>query len=87
MSAVGDGSSLAADETSMGSNESVSSQSSSASASEMPAEKSDHVPLSTSLSSGSNSRSVVLSAQVPHQHATAPLKMQEFDSEESGPVN
>uniref|UniRef100_A0A8C9Y1L8 Rho GTPase-activating protein 10 n=1 Tax=Sander lucioperca TaxID=283035 RepID=A0A8C9Y1L8_SANLU len=41
-------------ETSMGSNESVSSQSSSASASEMP-EKSDHVPLSNSLSSGSNS--------------------------------
>uniref|UniRef100_A0A8C9Y2F6 Rho GTPase activating protein 10 n=1 Tax=Sander lucioperca TaxID=283035 RepID=A0A8C9Y2F6_SANLU len=44
----------ATDETSMGSNESVSSQSSSASASEMP-EKSDHVPLSNSLSSGSNS--------------------------------
>ncbi|XP_039657590.1 rho GTPase-activating protein 10 isoform X2 [Perca fluviatilis] len=54
VSAVGDGSSLATDETSMGSNESVSSQSSSASASEMP-EKSDHVPLSNSLSSGSNS--------------------------------
>ncbi|XP_031132915.1 rho GTPase-activating protein 10 isoform X3 [Sander lucioperca] len=54
VSAVGDGSSQATDETSMGSNESVSSQSSSASASEMP-EKSDHVPLSNSLSSGSNS--------------------------------
>uniref|UniRef100_A0A8C9Y0W1 Rho GTPase activating protein 10 n=1 Tax=Sander lucioperca TaxID=283035 RepID=A0A8C9Y0W1_SANLU len=47
---LGDGSSQATDETSMGSNESVSSQSSSASASEMP-EKSDHVPLSNSLSS------------------------------------
>uniref|UniRef100_A0AAQ4RJG8 Rho GTPase activating protein 10 n=1 Tax=Gasterosteus aculeatus aculeatus TaxID=481459 RepID=A0AAQ4RJG8_GASAC len=52
---VADGSSLTADETSMGSNESVSSQSSSASASELPAEKSDHVSLSASLSSGSNS--------------------------------
>ncbi|TNN89548.1 Rho GTPase-activating protein 10 [Liparis tanakae] len=62
VSAVGDGSSLAADETSMGSNESVSSQSSSASASEMPAEKSDHVPLSTSLSSGSNSRAPIAGA-------------------------
>ncbi|XP_072240994.1 rho GTPase-activating protein 10 isoform X1 [Leuresthes tenuis] len=54
--AVGDGSSLAAEETSMGSNESVSSQSSSASAPEMPTEKADHATLSTSLSSGSNSR-------------------------------
>ncbi|XP_032397984.1 rho GTPase-activating protein 10 isoform X3 [Etheostoma spectabile] len=58
VSAVGDGSSLTTDETSMGSNESVSSQSSSASvsasASDMP-EKSDRVPLSNSLSSGSNS--------------------------------
>ncbi|XP_034713545.1 rho GTPase-activating protein 10 isoform X3 [Etheostoma cragini] len=58
VSAVGDGSSLATDETSMGSNESVSSQSSSASASalasDMP-EKSDRVLLSNSLSSGSNS--------------------------------
>ncbi|XP_033480351.1 rho GTPase-activating protein 10 isoform X2 [Epinephelus lanceolatus] len=54
--AVGDSSSLATDETSMGSNESVSSQSSSASASEVPTEKSEHVPLSATLSSGSNSR-------------------------------
>lgn len=53
---VGDASSLATDETSMGSNESVSSQSSSASASETPTERSDHVPLSKSLSSGSNSK-------------------------------
>ncbi|XP_026158432.1 rho GTPase-activating protein 10 isoform X3 [Mastacembelus armatus] len=53
--AVGDGSSLATDETSMGSNESVSSQSSSASASETPTERSDHAQLNTSLSSGSNS--------------------------------
>uniref|UniRef100_A0A3Q3M5S3 Rho GTPase activating protein 10 n=1 Tax=Mastacembelus armatus TaxID=205130 RepID=A0A3Q3M5S3_9TELE len=52
---VGDGSSLATDETSMGSNESVSSQSSSASASETPTERSDHAQLNTSLSSGSNS--------------------------------
>ncbi|KAM4750157.1 rho GTPase-activating protein 10 isoform 1-T1 [Anableps anableps] len=54
---VGDGSTLTADETSMGSNESVSSQSSSASASELPIEKADHLTLTTSLSSGSNSRS------------------------------
>ncbi|XP_026214931.1 rho GTPase-activating protein 10 isoform X1 [Anabas testudineus] len=54
--AVGDSFNLTSDETSMGSNESVSSQSSSASTSEMPAEKADHVPLNTTLSSGSNSR-------------------------------
>lgn len=59
VSAVGDSSSLTTDETSMGSNESMSSQSSSASASEMPTERSDHAPLSTSLSSGSNSKWVV----------------------------
>ncbi|XP_035516733.1 rho GTPase-activating protein 10 isoform X2 [Morone saxatilis] len=53
---VGDSSSLTPDETSMGSNESVSSQSSSASTSETPVERSDHAPLSTSLSSGSNSK-------------------------------
>ncbi|XP_026214933.1 rho GTPase-activating protein 10 isoform X2 [Anabas testudineus] len=53
---VGDSFNLTSDETSMGSNESVSSQSSSASTSEMPAEKADHVPLNTTLSSGSNSR-------------------------------
>ncbi|XP_071360142.1 rho GTPase-activating protein 10 isoform X2 [Trachinotus anak] len=53
---VADSSSLATDETSMGSNESVSSQSSSASASETPAERSDHAPLNSSLSTGSNSR-------------------------------
>ncbi|XP_070777156.1 rho GTPase-activating protein 10 isoform X7 [Enoplosus armatus] len=56
VSAVGDGSGLATDETSMGSNESVSSQSSSASASETSTEKSDHALLNTSLSSGSNSK-------------------------------
>lgn len=55
-SAVGDCSTLTADETSMGSNESVSSQSSSASTSEPPTEKADHPALTTSLSSGSNSR-------------------------------
>ncbi|XP_061574380.1 rho GTPase-activating protein 10 isoform X2 [Cololabis saira] len=55
---VGDGSNLAADETSMGSNESVSSQSSSASASEMPSDRTDHATLGTSLSSDSNSRAV-----------------------------
>uniref|UniRef100_A0A3B5LRP2 Rho GTPase-activating protein 10 n=1 Tax=Xiphophorus couchianus TaxID=32473 RepID=A0A3B5LRP2_9TELE len=49
-----DGSVLTADETSMGSNESVSSQSSSASTSEL--EKADHPTLTASLSSGSNSR-------------------------------
>ncbi|XP_032418095.1 rho GTPase-activating protein 10 [Xiphophorus hellerii] len=53
---AGDGSVLTADETSMGSNESVSSQSSSASTSEL--EKADHPTLTTSLSSGSNSRSL-----------------------------
>uniref|UniRef100_A0AAQ6ART9 Rho GTPase-activating protein 10 n=1 Tax=Amphiprion ocellaris TaxID=80972 RepID=A0AAQ6ART9_AMPOC len=52
---VGDYSSLTTEETSMGSNESVSSQSSSASASETPIEKTDHPPLGSSLSSGSNS--------------------------------
>ncbi|XP_014855330.1 PREDICTED: rho GTPase-activating protein 10 [Poecilia mexicana] len=52
--ATGDGSALTADETSMGSNESVSSQSSSASTSEL--EKADHPLLTASLSSGCNSR-------------------------------
>ncbi|XP_040002576.1 rho GTPase-activating protein 10 [Xiphias gladius] len=61
VSAVGDSSGLATDETSMGSNESVSSQSSSASASEMPTERNDHAPLKTSLSSGSNSRGAAAS--------------------------
>ncbi|KAF3852492.1 hypothetical protein F7725_005847 [Dissostichus mawsoni] len=56
VSVVGDGPTLATDETSMGSNESVSSQSSSASASEISTEKNDHIPLSSSLISGSNSR-------------------------------
>lgn len=59
VSAVGDSSSLATDETSMGSNESVSSQSSSASASEMPPEKTAHATHCTSVSSGSNSRWVL----------------------------
>uniref|UniRef100_A0A3Q2XVG3 Rho GTPase-activating protein 10 n=1 Tax=Hippocampus comes TaxID=109280 RepID=A0A3Q2XVG3_HIPCM len=56
-----DASNLAADETSMGSNESVSSQSSSASASEMTtlSEKSERLPLSVSLSSGSSNSSVI----------------------------
>ncbi|CAJ1052491.1 rho GTPase-activating protein 10 isoform X3 [Xyrichtys novacula] len=53
--AVGDGSSIATDETSLGSNESMSSQSSSASASETSTERSDHAPLKSSLSAGSNS--------------------------------
>ncbi|XP_068177799.1 rho GTPase-activating protein 10 isoform X5 [Antennarius striatus] len=57
VSAVGDASSLTADETSMSSNESVSSQSSSASATETTTERCDHAPLSTTLSSGSNSKS------------------------------
>ncbi|XP_010773848.1 rho GTPase-activating protein 10 [Notothenia coriiceps] len=56
VSVVEDGPTLATDETSMGSNESVSSQSSSASASEISTEKNDHIPLLSSLSSGSNSR-------------------------------
>uniref|UniRef100_A0A3Q3FY20 Rho GTPase-activating protein 10 n=1 Tax=Labrus bergylta TaxID=56723 RepID=A0A3Q3FY20_9LABR len=55
VSAVSDGPSLATDETSMGSNESVSSQSSSASASETSTERSDHAPVKSGLSSGSNS--------------------------------
>ncbi|XP_039879796.1 rho GTPase-activating protein 10 isoform X3 [Simochromis diagramma] len=62
VSTVGDGSSPAPDETSMGSNESVSSQSSSASASEVNMEKSDHAPLNASLSSGSNSGSATAAA-------------------------
>lgn len=45
---------LGLDETSMGSNESVSSHSSSAS--ETPTEKNDHAPLGSTLSSGSNSK-------------------------------
>ncbi|XP_004549382.1 rho GTPase-activating protein 10 isoform X2 [Maylandia zebra] len=62
VSTVGDSSSPAPDETSMGSNESVSSQSSSASASEVNMEKSDHAPLNASLSSGSNSGSATAAA-------------------------
>ncbi|XP_060913167.1 rho GTPase-activating protein 10 isoform X3 [Labrus mixtus] len=64
VSAVADGSSLATDETSMGSNESVSSQSSSASASETSTERSDHAPVKSSLSSGSNSRSPAAEASL-----------------------
>ncbi|XP_030596531.1 rho GTPase-activating protein 10 isoform X1 [Archocentrus centrarchus] len=60
--AVGDGSSPATDEASMGSNESVSSQSSSASASEVNTEKTDHAPLNASLCSGSNSGSTTVAA-------------------------
>ncbi|XP_035993428.1 rho GTPase-activating protein 10 isoform X1 [Fundulus heteroclitus] len=59
--AGGDYPTLSADETSRGSNESVSSQSSSASNSEVPAEKPDHPTLTANLSSGSNSKS----AQAP----------------------
>lgn len=56
LSSVGDSSSITTDETSMGSNESVSSQSSSASETppDRPIESSEHAPLSCSLSSGSN---------------------------------
>ncbi|CAG11070.1 unnamed protein product [Tetraodon nigroviridis] len=59
MSAVGDASSITTDETSMGSNESVSSQSSSASETptDRPIESSEHAPLCCSLSSGSNKSS------------------------------
>ncbi|KAK9540550.1 hypothetical protein VZT92_002995 [Zoarces viviparus] len=83
VSVVGDGSGPAADETSMGSNESVSSQSSSASASEMPAEKSDHVPLSTSLSSGSNSRAPRAGASRENQPASTTAASDEEKPEES----
>ncbi|XP_075947526.1 rho GTPase-activating protein 10 isoform X2 [Anarhichas minor] len=83
VSVVGDGSGLAADETSMGSNESVSSQSSSASASEMPAEKSDHVPLTTSLSSGSNSRAPRAGASRESQPASTTAASDEEKPEES----
>ncbi|TKS68382.1 Rho GTPase-activating protein 10 GTPase regulator associated with focal adhesion kinase 2 [Collichthys lucidus] len=69
-STVGDSSSLTTDETSMGSNESVSSQSSSASASEMSTERSDHTPLSTSLSSGSNSNALSPHADVEQLSTT-----------------
>ncbi|KAK2817200.1 hypothetical protein Q5P01_025391 [Channa striata] len=54
--AVGDTFNTAADETSMGSNESVSSQSSTASATEVLAEGSDQVSLNTSPGSGGVSR-------------------------------
>uniref|UniRef100_A0AAQ4RS80 Rho GTPase-activating protein 10 n=1 Tax=Gasterosteus aculeatus aculeatus TaxID=481459 RepID=A0AAQ4RS80_GASAC len=91
--AVADGSSLTADETSMGSNESVSSQSSSASASELPAEKSDHVSLSASLSSGSNSRAPLAGASCSATGASAETQAgstaaasDEEKPEESDPV-
>ncbi|KAM6942234.1 rho GTPase-activating protein 10 isoform 2-T2 [Lycodopsis pacificus] len=86
VSVVGDGSGLAADETSMGSNESVSSQSSSASASEMPAEKNDNVPLGTSLSSGSNSRAPRAGASRESQPASTTAASDEEKPEESVPV-
>ncbi|XP_023813420.2 rho GTPase-activating protein 10 [Oryzias latipes] len=60
--AVGNNCSLATDETSMGSNESVSSQSSTASASEVSTEKTEHATLCSSLSSGSSSRSTTAAA-------------------------
>ncbi|KAM3624096.1 uncharacterized protein V6R79_018857 [Siganus canaliculatus] len=90
--AVGDGSSLAADETSMGSNESVSSQSSSASASETPTERSDHEPLSSSLSSGSGSKvstagvSWSASGDTHPAAATTAAASDQGKSEESDPV-
>ncbi|KAM6972805.1 rho GTPase-activating protein 10 isoform 2-T2 [Aplochiton taeniatus] len=52
---VGNCSNSATDETSLGSNESVSSQSSAGSATETPPEKANHTPVSASLSSGSSS--------------------------------
>uniref|UniRef100_A0A1A8J6C1 Rho GTPase-activating protein 10 n=1 Tax=Nothobranchius kuhntae TaxID=321403 RepID=A0A1A8J6C1_NOTKU len=57
-----DGPNLTADETSMGSNESVSSQSSSASASELATDKTEHASLTASLSSDNDSRSRLLAA-------------------------
>ncbi|XP_024115732.1 rho GTPase-activating protein 10 [Oryzias melastigma] len=60
--AVGNSSNLATDETSMGSNESVSSQSSTASASEVSTERTEHATLCASLSSGSSSRSTTAAA-------------------------
>ncbi|XP_019717638.1 rho GTPase-activating protein 10 isoform X3 [Hippocampus comes] len=80
-----DASNLAADETSMGSNESVSSQSSSASASEMTtlSEKSERLPLSVSLSSGSsNSRASVATASWlgEGQHVCTPEKEKPLES-------
>ncbi|XP_029005711.1 rho GTPase-activating protein 10 isoform X2 [Betta splendens] len=77
---------LAADEASMGSNESVSSQSSSASASEAPAEKPEHAPLSGSLSSGSSSRtptaaSSTSGASGESQPATTPVTDKEKPDE------
>lgn len=78
-SAVGNNCSLATDETSMGSNESVSSQSSTASASEVSTEKTEHATLCSSLSSGSSSRWVFVFAFVSNQYSTvSPLKMQVF---------
>nr|XP_057902019.1 rho GTPase-activating protein 10 isoform X3 [Doryrhamphus excisus] len=70
---------LAADEASMGSNESVSSQSSSTSVPEMSSDRSDHVPLSASLSSGSNSRASTAAAAAASwlgdgQHPATPDK-------------
>ncbi|XP_051939611.1 rho GTPase-activating protein 10 isoform X3 [Hippocampus zosterae] len=80
-----DASNLAVDETSMGSNESVSSQSSSASASEMttPSEKSERLPLSVSLSSGSsNSRASMAAASWlgEGQHVCTPEKEKPLES-------
>ncbi|KAM9314610.1 rho GTPase-activating protein 10 isoform 2-T2 [Pholidichthys leucotaenia] len=88
-----DGSGLVTDETSMGSNESVSSQSSSASASELPAEKMDHTPLNASLSSGSNPRSpaVAASCSAPgasgeSQPAATTAASDKEKAEESDPI-
>ncbi|XP_061778866.1 rho GTPase-activating protein 10 isoform X2 [Nerophis lumbriciformis] len=73
---------LANDETSMGSNESVSSQSSTASVPETPSDKGDHVPLSTSLSSGSNSRASTAAASWlgEGQHVSTPDKEKPHES-------
>ncbi|XP_061626926.1 rho GTPase-activating protein 10 isoform X2 [Phyllopteryx taeniolatus] len=79
-----DNSNLATDETSMGSNESVSSQSSSASASETtPPERSECVPLSASVSSGSsNSRASMAAASWlgEGQHVCTPDKEKPLES-------
>ncbi|XP_051939612.1 rho GTPase-activating protein 10 isoform X4 [Hippocampus zosterae] len=86
-----DASNLAVDETSMGSNESVSSQSSSASASEMttPSEKSERLPLSVSLSSGSsNSRASMAAASWlgEGQHVCTPEKEKPLERQGFGGI-
>ncbi|XP_034043547.1 rho GTPase-activating protein 10 isoform X2 [Thalassophryne amazonica] len=91
VSPVGDG---ATDEASLGSNESVSSQSSSASTSEMPTEKSDHTLLGASLSSGSDSRCGTAAgawsssgASGESKHAAINVSSEKEKPEESDPVS